>query len=352
MALQDEADMVDDGGVDACPARALVGAVGRGDAFGDHVHGTDNLSQRFPFAQTFPNSSVAAVFGKTGNHQVTDTAEALKGFGLSSQRAAQTHELCEGTRDKRRFGIVPEAQAIAYTGGQGEHIFERAAELDAGDVAAGVGAEGRVAKNALQGAEELRLGAPKNHGRRGKTGDFFGVTRTGEHREGMARQGFLQNLAHAQTAAALDSFGTGKEHGVCSESNGAQTGGHLAHGARGRHQQKQLGVRERGEGGRQVDRFGQGNPWQIGPVFSLFFQPFEGLGIVSPEGHGAAVTLEQESEGGTPASGANHADFLEIRAHPQALGAPNRFSVPANKRRMLSRCRRTTKNAAAQENAK
>src|SRR5262249_25268245 len=63
-----------------------------------------------------------------------------------------------GARHERGFGAVAEGHAVTDSGGNGNDVFERAAQLDAFDVGAGVNPKLRRGENSLHlGGDGFRI---------------------------------------------------------------------------------------------------------------------------------------------------------------------------------------------------
>ena len=64
-----------------------LGALAGGNAFGDHLHVTHNLGERFALADAFADVTVAAMLGKAGDDQVAHSGEACECMRIRSHRA-------------------------------------------------------------------------------------------------------------------------------------------------------------------------------------------------------------------------------------------------------------------------
>ena len=112
------------------------------DSFGDHaVHGSDDLREFFAAAEFDANTAVAGETARAGEDEVAKTGESGHGFGAASAGDDEAGHFGEAPGNEGRCGIVSEAQAVADAGGDGNDIFQRAAEFDADDIVIGVDAE-------------------------------------------------------------------------------------------------------------------------------------------------------------------------------------------------------------------
>ena len=111
-------------------ARAFVGAAGSGNSFGHHVHRPRDLIKRFALAEPFSDGVIAAVLAVAGHDQDRRRRSIHKRFGRLRPWRAEPDHFGQRSRDQRGFGIVAQAEAIADSGSDCEHILQRAAELD------------------------------------------------------------------------------------------------------------------------------------------------------------------------------------------------------------------------------
>ena len=91
--------------------------------------------------QSFSNRAVAAQRAGAGEHQVAYAGEAGEGFAARAAGNSQARDLRDAARDEGGGGVVAQTHADGDAGGNGDHILERAAELDANDVGRSVEAE-------------------------------------------------------------------------------------------------------------------------------------------------------------------------------------------------------------------
>ncbi len=169
-------------------------AARRGHALGHHAHGRGDRLQRFAPAETFTDLAVAAVAAETGHHQVADAAQPLEGFPPPAHPHAEAHEFGEAAGHERGLGVVAEAKAVADPGGNGEDVFQRAAEFDPGDVVARVGAQGAGVEDRLQADGDGAPVAADDDGCRAVAGDLLRVAGAGENRHGAVPAGIRRGF--------------------------------------------------------------------------------------------------------------------------------------------------------------
>ena len=95
-----------------------------------------------PWPSCLADGAVAAERAGAGEHQVADAGEAGEGFAARAAGHGEARDLGDAAGDERGGGVVAEAHAGGDAGGDGDDIFERAAEFDADDVGGRVEAEG------------------------------------------------------------------------------------------------------------------------------------------------------------------------------------------------------------------
>src|SRR5205807_8991593 len=108
------------------------------------LHAARDVTGLFAPADALAKTSIAAQFGKAGDHEVAEAAQAGESFELSAAGDSKAAHLDGRARYQRGFRIIAEAQAIAHAGGNGDDILQRATHLDAKHIAAGVNAKSRA----------------------------------------------------------------------------------------------------------------------------------------------------------------------------------------------------------------
>ena len=94
-----------------------------------------------PSRQREADAPVARQVAGAGEHEVAEPREAHQRLAPAAERGGQAARLGEAARDQRRARVVAEAEAVARAGGDRQHVLHRAADFDAGDVVALVGAQ-------------------------------------------------------------------------------------------------------------------------------------------------------------------------------------------------------------------
>src|SRR5581483_8283145 len=157
--VQDLAHLRGDGHLHAVLARQVHGGVGGEHAFGDHaVHAGDDVVQPASAPELHADGAIAREAAGAGEHQVAHAGQAEHGFAAPSAGHHQPGYFGEATRDQRGNGVVSQAKTIANTGGDGDDVLERAAQLDAGHVVIRVDAKSRIAQFTLHRGGKLRVG--------------------------------------------------------------------------------------------------------------------------------------------------------------------------------------------------
>src|SRR5262249_44376204 len=98
-------------------------------------------AQLFASRQALAHHAVTAMAAHAGGDEIAQPRETEEGRSLRAQGDAEARHLHLAARKKRRFGVVPQAQAIAYSGCDANHVLERAAQFHANEVAVGVNAK-------------------------------------------------------------------------------------------------------------------------------------------------------------------------------------------------------------------
>ncbi len=70
-------------------------------------------------------------------------ARPRKVSGWAPAATPRRRDLGQAARDQRRFGVLAVAEAVRHAAGDGDDVLQRAADLDADQVVAGVDAERR-----------------------------------------------------------------------------------------------------------------------------------------------------------------------------------------------------------------
>ena len=143
--VQHAIDRLGDRHVDAVSAPASTcGALRGGHAFGDVAElGQRSRASASPRPRRQSDAPVAREVAGAGQHQVSQARQTRSASRVCRPARRRAARLGETARDQRGARVVAEAQAVARAGGDREHVLDRAADLDAGQVVADVGAQRR-----------------------------------------------------------------------------------------------------------------------------------------------------------------------------------------------------------------
>ena len=141
--VEDQLHLLGDGHFDVVLAGEAEGGAGGRDAFGDFAaEAGEDFREFAALAQRLSDGAVAAERAGAGEDQVADAGEAGEGFAAASAGYGEAGDLGDAAGDEGGGGVVAEADSGGDSGGDGDDVFEGAAEFDADDVGAGVEAEG------------------------------------------------------------------------------------------------------------------------------------------------------------------------------------------------------------------
>ncbi len=139
----------------ASPTAALVVS----DAFGDHaVHAADDLVELASAPEFHAHAAVAGEPAGAGQHQVSQAGESGHGFGASSAGDGQAGHLGESAGDQSGHRVVTVADAVHHSGGDGNHVLDRASQFQSDHVIVAVEAEVGVAEGFLHLRGERGIG--------------------------------------------------------------------------------------------------------------------------------------------------------------------------------------------------
>lgn len=305
VVVEEGVDFADDGNVDSEALGEAEGGTGGGDTFGDGGTGGEGVFEGFAAAEAFAEGPVAAESGEAGDGEVAEAAEAGEGFGAGSGGDAEAADFGLAAGDDGGFGIIAEAEAISDAGGDGDAIFEGAAEFDSEAVGTAIDAEGEGMEGGLDAFGHFEVFGSGDHGRGDGAGDFGGEAGSGEGGDGKVRVEGLEDTAHGEAGFEFDPFGGGDD----GDAQAIEVLGDIADGFGGDDHDDQVGV---GEGGGQVGGElpggGEIDAGEVRLVATGTFHDLEVMRIMAPEGEGVLVFVEDETEGGTPGTGAENGD--------------------------------------------
>ena len=116
----------------------------RGVVLADNVH--QQAEARLAGADAPADREIARLALGAGEHQVAEAGEAGEGLRPAAETAAEPRHLGQAARDQGRSSVGAVSQTIGNPRGYGQHVLDRAAELHADYVIAGVGAKLRTVK--------------------------------------------------------------------------------------------------------------------------------------------------------------------------------------------------------------
>ena len=140
----------------------------------------ENLRQFAAVAELFPDGPVAAERAGAGEHQIAHAGEAGEGFAARAAGHGEARDLGNAAGDEGGGGVLTEAHAGSDPGGDGDDVFERAAELDADDIGGRVEAEGFRGELLLNERGDLRIAEGHGKGSGLASSDFEGEAGPGE----------------------------------------------------------------------------------------------------------------------------------------------------------------------------
>ena len=94
-----------------------------------------------PCASAEADAAIARQVAGAGQHEVAQPGEPHQRLALPAERRRQAPGFGQPAGDERGAGVVAEPQAVARAGGDRQHVLDRAADLDAGNVVALVHAQ-------------------------------------------------------------------------------------------------------------------------------------------------------------------------------------------------------------------
>ncbi len=151
--FEDELHLLGDRHLDAVLAREPERGAAGADTFRNFAAKRgQNLGELAPCAELITNGAVAASEPGAGENEVADAGEAGERFAPPSAGDSEAGDLCDAAGDERGGGVVSEADADRDACGDGDDVFECAAEFDADDIGGGVKAEGLGGELALDQA--------------------------------------------------------------------------------------------------------------------------------------------------------------------------------------------------------
>ena len=154
--MQDSVYLLGDGHFDVARAGQVRGRGSGEDAFRDHsVHGGNDIRKSAATAQFDADATVARESTGAGKNQIAQARQSRHSFGAAAAGYDQPRYFRQAACDQPCYGIVPQAESITNSGGDGYNVFERAAEFHANYIAIGIDAEVGVAEFLLHNLRQV-----------------------------------------------------------------------------------------------------------------------------------------------------------------------------------------------------
>ncbi len=168
VVVEDGVDLLGDGHLDAVAGGEAEGGGGAGYAFGYFaVQALEDVGELAAAAQFDADGAVAGEGAGAGEDKVAEAGEAGEGLAVASAGYGEAGDLGDAAGDDGGSGVMAEVEAVDDAGGEGDDVFEGAAELYAGDVVVGVDAQGGRGEVALDGVGEDVVVRRRRRGRWG-----------------------------------------------------------------------------------------------------------------------------------------------------------------------------------------
>ena len=358
VAVEDGVHLLGDGHFYAVARGELERGAGGADAFGDlAVHAGEDVGELAAAAELDADGAVAGEGAGAGEDEIAEAGETGESLAVAAAGDGEAGDLGDAAGDDGGAGVVAEVEALNDSGGEGDDVLERAAELDAGDVVVGVDAEGGGGEVALDDLCEGGLGGGDDDGCGNAGGDLLCEGWAAQDGAAVGGDGG-DDLGHAQVGGFLEALGGAEDDLVAGEQRG-DVGDDAAEMLGGRDAEEDVGFEDGGgEVGGDVDAGGEGEAGEIGEVFAEVVELLgERRGVGPEDDLVAAAAGERDGERGSPGAGAKDGDATQAGT----FLAPKRLSVPERRRRMLAWCltmtssgmkrkaRRTTGSAGREE---
>ena len=158
----------------------------------------------WPLRERDADLAVAAQVAGAGQHQIAKAGQAGQRVALRAERHRQPRELGETARDQRGQRVVAEPEAFDDAGRDRDDVLQRAAKLDADDIAAAVEAQRRRPEVRHHGLDDRGRIAGRHQRRRQLARQLAREARTRQHDDVAGSRQFLpQHLRHAQQRRLL-----------------------------------------------------------------------------------------------------------------------------------------------------
>ena len=195
--VEDFVHFVDDGQVDRVLLPELPGGAAGADAFGDHRHAGEDFGERAPFAELGADETIARKVAGSGKDQIAEAGESAERTGMAAESDREASDFSQAAGDQRGDTVAAKSKPATEAGGDGDHVFERPADLNAGNVAAGIETKFRSRESLLYISSKSRVVSSDDDGGRFTGGDFTGESGAGENRRRPVPQDLRNHLRHA-----------------------------------------------------------------------------------------------------------------------------------------------------------
>ena len=141
---------------------------------------TQCIGQVFARCQAKAQLTIAGKIAGTGQDQVAHAGQAHACFRPAAHLQTQSGEFSQTARDQGGAGIEAETKAIGDAGGNGNDVFDCAAQFDSDDIGAGIKPQFRIVQFARDAAGEFGIGAGDGQRGRQAARNFLGETGPGK----------------------------------------------------------------------------------------------------------------------------------------------------------------------------
>jgi len=176
--------------------RNIGDRVGGGDAFAHRVALAQNFFEVATFAKLDAEGHVARLRRRSREDEIAEAGKSRHGLASGAEGDTQSLKLCKPARDQRRPRALAEAAPFDDAGGDGEDVFDRAAEFRAGKIAGKIRPEMRRADGRHPARAKRIVGAGERHRCRLAHSDVARKARTGQDRGARLRPYRRNDLGH------------------------------------------------------------------------------------------------------------------------------------------------------------
>ena len=300
----------------------LQGRAGRLDPFGHHLHAREDFREGATFSQLEANLTVPAEPAGARQDEVAQPAQSGERVPSTTHGARQPRDLGEPARGHGCQRVVPQIERLHDTDGNRDDVLERAANLDARDIVAGVQTEVMRPEVLLHRVHRPRIVTRHQHRRQALASQLHRETRARQHRDRAGvSQLLLDDLRHPQQGSDLETFDGAHECGLhrherrqrpddVTEPMGGHRGNHVVRS-----------VERRFERPSQAHRLGERHVRQIGRIRPTGDHVGHQVLIASPQPHAVSEAPEVDGQSRSPGSGPEHGHALHRRYGNQPNGS-------------------------------